>query len=43
MRILDKDTKNKKDDNWCHYSGLPSPKDYVDEDEEWEANSTWSS
>lgn len=40
--MLDKETKDKKDDNWCYYSGLPSPKDYEDDDE-WEANSTWSS
>ena len=42
MRLLDKDKKDNKEDNWCHYSGLPSPKDY-EEEEEWESNSTWSS
>jgi hypothetical protein len=42
--MLDKKPKEVVDDSWCHYSGMPSPSDYVEVDEEeWEANSTYNS
>jgi len=32
---------DKEDLNWCNYSNMPSPTDYIEE--EWESNSTYSS
>ena len=34
----------KDDKDWCNYSNLPSPTDYIAiDEEEWESNSTYSS
>ena len=35
---------DKEDLNWCNYSNMPSPTDYIAiDEEEWESNSTYSS